>query len=76
MLPVTVMVEVAASGAGVSWWMNFAIPKSSTFTTPALVTMMLSGLRSRCTMPSAWARTSARATGTASTMLTTADRAA
>ena len=45
---------------------SFAMPKSSTFTVPACVTMMLSGLRSRWTMPASCARVSARSTGTTS----------
>ena len=44
----------------------FATPKSRTFTCSSpsgrRVTMMLSGFRSRCTMPLAWASTSAFAT--------------
>jgi hypothetical protein len=45
-----------------------AMPKSSTFTTPSLVTKMLSGLRSQWTIDSSWARTSARTTCTISSM--------
>ena len=43
--------EVTLETAGVS----FARPKSRIFTRPSLVTMRFSGLRSRCTMPPAWA---------------------
>ena len=39
----------------------FARPKSSTFTRPSVVSMMLAGLRSRWTMPFSWAAASASA---------------
>ena len=40
---------------------RFARPKSSTFTCPDSVTMMFAGLISLCTMPTAWAASSADA---------------
>ena len=44
---------------------SLARPKSSTFTSPVSVTMMLAGFRSRWTMPAAWAAPSASAICTA-----------
>ena len=38
-----------------------ARPKSTTFTTPAGVTMMLAGFKSRCTILFSWAASSASA---------------
>ena len=38
-----------------------ARPKSISFTVPALLSMMLAGLMSRCTIPCAWAAASPRA---------------
>src|SRR5205814_2172264 len=40
---------------------SLASPKSSTFACPRLVTKMFAGLMSRCTMPLAWAASSASA---------------
>ena len=59
---------VRASPVGSSVWLeaaegslSFASPKSSTFTAPPDPTITLAGLRSRCTMPLAWAAASALA---------------
>ena len=41
---------------------SFARPKSRIFTKPSRLTMMFSGLRSRCTIPAACARASPSAT--------------
>ena len=41
---------VGLPSPGVDAWPTAASPKSSTFTTPAGVTMMLPGFRSRCVM--------------------------
>ena len=43
-----------------------AMPKSITFTSPVLVTMMLAGLMSRWIMPASWLACRARATGISS----------
>ena len=51
--------KVVASGT--SGAITFATPKSRTFTCPDSVTMTLAGLMSRCTMPAAWAASSAPA---------------
>jgi len=74
----TIAIGVASAGVGVgnrrrgalasSSSNSFAMPKSSTFTVPDAVTMMFSGLRSRCTMFASCARTSAFTTGTTSSI--------
>ena len=51
------VVASAALAAGAS----LATPKSSTFTVPSALTMTLSGLMSRWTIPAVWAAASARA---------------
>ena len=56
---------VSSSPSVPSAWSSLARPKSRTLTTPSGVTMTFAGLRSRWTMPAAWAAASASASGIA-----------
>ena len=58
--PCSVMVTVGASAARLGC--SLARPKSSTFTLPSVVSRMLSGFRSRWTIPALWAAASASQT--------------
>ncbi len=62
----------------VSWELDelaLAIPKSTTFTPPSSVIMMLPGLMSRCTSPAACATSSASQTAAAMPTARSTDRA-